>query len=311
MSEREKKLGLAVLAVLVLAGTWFGWNKFQDSLRARRAVRTTAEENLRDVEFQLAKAKYAAQQVTAWEEQSLPRDKSIAQSVYQSWLIDQLEESKLQFRDVVPTGTGSRSKSYEGLAFNVEAEGDLSAIIRFLHAFHRSNALHKITLLHLRPAQQGGNLNVTLNVEALVMPTTSRASGMPDGASKRLAAAEVDHYLTTIVARNPFVPHKPLPPKVELTAATEEPKPAPFDESSQAKLTGIVQAGAELQAWVKVLTTNENLRLTAGDELKVGALAGKVVEVRPRQMVIEVDGKRLVINLGKSLRDGVDDKGEI
>jgi hypothetical protein len=60
-----------------------------------------------------------------------------------------------------------------------------------------------------------------------------------------------------------------------------------------------------------VLTTNENLRLVAGDELKVGKFAGKVVEVRPQQMVIEVEGERQIIPLGKFLREGVTEKGEI
>ncbi|MEX2169418.1 MAG: hypothetical protein WD851_08905 [Pirellulales bacterium] len=311
MSDREKKLGLGVLVVLLLWGGWMGWNKYQDTLRSKRVVLAAAEEGLRDVEFELTKAKYAAGQVTKWEEQSLPRDKSVAQSVYRSWLIDQLEESKLQFRDVQP-GTGSRSNEvFEGLAFNIDAEGDLPAIIRFLHAFHRNSAMHKITLLHLRPALQGGNLNVTCNVEALVMPSAARTSGMPEGASKRPAVAEVDHYLKNIVSRNPFVPYKPLPPKVELTAAVEEATPPPFDESTQAFLTGIVGIGEEFQAWVNVRTTNKNLRLIAGDELKVGALAARVVEVRSNRLVIEIDDKRQTIKVGKTLRDGVAEDGEI
>lgn len=309
MSDREKKLGLAVLAVLLLWGGWMGWNKYQDTLNSKRAVLATAKQNLDDVEFELTKAKYAAEHVTRWEEQSLPRNKSEAQLLYQAWLIDQLEESNLRFRDVVPSGTGSRSKSFEGLTFNIEAEGDLTSIIRFLHAFHRSNTLHKITLLHLRPALQGGNLNVTVNVEALVMPSAARTSGMPEGTSKRLAAAEVDHYLTNIVARNPFAPYKP-PPKVELTEATKESDPPPFDESTQARLTGIV-GGQQKQAWIKVLTTNENLRLLVGDEFKVGQLAGRVVEIHLRDMVIEVDGKRQILSVGDSLREAVAVDGEI
>ena len=310
MSDREKKLGLGVLVVLLLWGGWMGWNKYQDALRSKRVVLAAAEEGLRDVEFELTKAKYAAGQVTKWEEQSLPREKSVAQSVYRSWLIKQLEDSKLQFRDVQPVAGSRSSEIFEGLAFNIEAEGDLPAIIRFLHAFHSSNTMHKITLLHLRPALQGGNLNVTCNVEALVMPSAARTSGMPDGTSKRLAAAEVDHYLKNIVSRNPFVPYKPLPPKVELTAAVEEATPPPFDESTQARLTGIV-GGEHNQAWIKVLTTNENLRLLVGDEFKVGQLAGRVVEIHLRNMVIEVDGKRQILSVGDFLREAVPVDGEI
>jgi hypothetical protein len=315
MSEREKKLGLAVLAVLLLFGGKMGWDKFQSALQAKRSALSAAEQDFQSAELELEKAKIAAEKVRNWEEQSLPRDRSVAQSLYRSWLIDQLEASKVRYRDVAPAGTGSRATgAYEGLAFNIEGEGDLASVVRFLHAFHRSNALHKITLLSLRPSTSGSDLQVTINVEALLLPNTIRKSGMPEGVSDRLAEAEVEHYLKSIVARNPFVAYKPPPPKiVERPRETRQPPPAPpaFDESSQARLTGIVQAGPQLQAWVKVLTTNENLRLVAGDELKVGKFEGKVVEVRPQQMVIEVEGERQIIPLGKFLREGVTEKGEI
>lgn len=315
MSEREKKLGLMVLAVLLLFGGKMGWDRYQSSLQAKRVALSSAEQDLRDVELQLAKAEFAAKQVRQWEEQSLPQTKSVAQSQYRSWLIDQLEAANLSYRDVAPTGTGSRaSGAYEGLPFNIEAQGNLSAIVKFLYSFYRSNTLHKITLLSIRPALSGNDLQVTINVEALVIPTTLRKEGMPEGDSKRLAAASVDHYLKSIIARNPFVAYKAPPPKVvERPRETRQPPPTPppFDESSQARLTGIVQAGPELQAWVKVLTTNENLRLVAGDELKVGKFAGKVVEVRPQQMIIEVEGERQIIPLGKFLREGVTEEGEI
>lgn len=311
MSEREKKLGLGVLLVVLLWGGRLGWTKYQDTLDAKRAVRNAAQQEAADVKLELAKAKYAAEQVTRWEDQSLPRNKTLAQSEYQTWLVNLLDETKLRFKDVRPTGTASRSKSFEGLAFTVEAEGDLPAVVRFLHAFYSSNVLHKITRLHLRPASQANNLSVSLNVEALSMPTAPRTSGMPEGTNDRLASAELDHYLERIVSRNPFVPYKPKPKAVVVQEKPREKpaEPPPFDESTQAVLTGIVSVGDELQAWVNVRTSNQNLRLLAGDEFEVGQLAGKVVEIQLRNMVIEIDGKRQRLTVGDSLRDGIADSG--
>src|SRR5690606_36320236 len=143
--------------------------------------------------------------------------------------------------------------AYEGLAFNIEAEGDLSAVVRFLYAFHRSSALHKITLLSLRPSPVGNALQVTVNVEALLLPDTIRETGMPQGTSERLAADDVHHYRKSITSRNPFIAYKAPPPKaVDEPRPPRErtPEPPPFDEASQARLTGIVQAGSALQAWV-------------------------------------------------------------
>jgi hypothetical protein len=46
------------------------------------------------------------------------------------------------------------------------------------------------------------------------------------------------------------------------------------------------------------------LHLVAGDELKVGALEGKIVSIENRSLVYETEGKKFRVALGESLRKG-------
>ena len=59
-----------------------------------------------------------------------------------------------------------------------------------------------------------------------------------------------------------------------------------------------------MQAWINVRTTGETLRVHEGDDVKVGALKGKVESIEPRLLVIKTDDEKpLRVQLGHSLRE--------
>lgn len=96
-----------------------------------------------------------------------------------------------------------------------------------------------------------------------------------------------------------------------LTVKVVEPPPPPpeappklaFDDATQTVLTALVQGRDEWTAWMHVRTRDQTLRLRVGDAFEIGSLKGTVVEVTPRYVVLESDGKRFELRPSGNLGD--------
>lgn len=104
------------------------------------------------------------------------------------------------------------------------------------------------------------------------------------------------------------------PPKSsiqELTVKVVEPAPEPersppqpsFDEAKYTFLTGTVAVGSEPKAWLNNRPKNVRLQLGPGDSFTIGTLKGKVIDVRDREVVLEIEGQRKVLSIGQPLAD--------
>lgn len=120
---------------------------------------------------------------------------------------------------------------------------------------------------------------------------------------------ELGEYKVTIEARDNRTPAKsttqelvinvkePLPP--------EEPRvlPPAFDEAKYTFLTGTVTVGGEPRAWLNNRPKNRQLRLAPGETFTIGTLKGKVVDVRDREVVIEIEGDLRLLSIGQPIAD--------
>ncbi|TWU43185.1 hypothetical protein Q31b_22230 [Novipirellula aureliae] len=84
-----------------------------------------------------------------------------------------------------------------------------------------------------------------------------------------------------------------------LTVRIVDPPPPPkpvekfkFDDAKQTVLTALVQGRQNWTAWLNIRTRGETLKLAVGDTFDIGSLKGSVVEVTPKYVVLESDGKR-------------------
>lgn len=306
MTAREKKLASAIAVLVVGWGGWLLWGKYSAARDASRASRTQAEVALHDTKTREMMMKAALPTLDRYQQQSLPADPQVAKSVYRSFLIEKLRDADLDFEDVTLTQTRPRGDAYTTLGYTTTAEGDLAAVTKFLHSFYNAPLLHKLTTLKLLP-KSGQQLQVTFAAEALIVNGTIRKTGLPAGDSGRLTAGDVDDYVSAIDGRNLFAQYTPPPPpkpKVEPKPVVKTPPKPKFDDAAHAYLTGVVQAGDRLQAWITVRTTGEVLRLYAGDSFEVGLLSGTIESVTPRQIVVKTDEESFVTSLGSHLRDG-------
>jgi hypothetical protein len=113
-----------------------------------------------------------------------------------------------------------------------------------------------------------------------------RVKATDDGYPSR--ATEQD---LTVKVVDPPPPPTPEPPKLE------------FDDARQTVLTALVQGRNEWTAWMHVRTRDKTLRLKVGDGFEIGSLKGNVIEVTPRYVMLEIEGRRFTLKPAGNLSE--------
>ena len=307
MNAREKRLAaaggvLGVLALLVL-----GVQGYSSAVGTRETQLTAARDDLLKKQLIVAQAAAANLKLSEWEEQSLPRDRELARSLYQNWLVAELNRVRLKQVTVEP-GRGTQMRDiFTKQPFTLKARGTLEQVSRWLAAFYKADHLHQIRDLMLQPSQDGSELQITASIEALVLHDAARRDKLNDRVNplwnEEASAAAVE----AIAARNLFAPYIPPPPPPPPVVKSAPPPPPPaFDPSKFTFLTSIISVDARPQAWLNVRPTNQLLKLYEGDSIAVGRFEGKLVRIGDKEIEIESAGKRRIVALGKSLEQGID-----
>jgi hypothetical protein len=83
------------------------------------------------------------------------------------------------------------------------------------------------------------------------------------------------------------------------------PKEAPkFDIASQSYVTAFIVSGkSPPEAWVLSRTEDKRLYLKIGDQLKLGGVEGKIVEIGANFMEVETEGKKWLVGLDENLAE--------
>jgi hypothetical protein len=305
---------------------------------------------------------------------SLPGDPEQAQSQYQQWLLDTVQENELSNALVDANSSRSIGGLYQLLDFRVRGDADVPGLLRLLHAFYAKDYLHRIRDMSIRRTR-GGDFQVEMAIDAIALlaapndlPKRTDPSWRVDG--------DVAAYMEPIMNRNLYEPPNQPPSfggqrEVEAVVGRETPLPLPFkdpeghsiryelvegpqqlvrldersgtlrvlsdettefdvtvraidsgypkrsseqqmtirvveppepepepparlafDDATQTVLTALVQGRDEWMAWMHVRTRDQTLRLRVGDSFEIGSLKGKVVEVTPRYVMLEIDDGR-------------------
>jgi hypothetical protein len=303
MSNREKMLAAAVLSLFLLWGGGKLWGRYNDSLANQRTALIAAQGKLDEAKLNLERGRMAMKQLEAWQKQSLPADRDVAQTLYREWLRAKCSDAGVALDDIQTDQRTTRTEAYSTIGYTITAHGSLKAVTSLLYSFYRSTVLQQITRLQVRPGAEVGQLSIVLQIEALVLPGSANTAKLPEGESKRLAKASADDYVKSITGRNLLTAYSPPHAEPPPSAAHVDPPKPKFDDAEFAFVTGIVEVNGRLQAWITVRTTAEELRVFAGDSVKVGQFEGKVVSIAPRMVVLQCDKEELHIGLGHSLRE--------
>jgi hypothetical protein len=310
VSQREKILGVVVLALVALWGGKAMLDRYSSAVNLRRTQVQNARTRLAEADRALAKGRAALRQIEGWQERSLPDDREKALSLYKAWLLAKAKESGLVVEHITPSPRTSSSAAFQAIGYQIEAGGPLSAVATMLYEFYRSPQLQQITRLRLSRPIGASQVEVTMDVEALSLPGAVATDSLPEGESERLQLASAAEYQKSLTERDLVSVFRPPRPPRDATARRDPPAPPKFDDAELARLSAVVGSGKGWQAWIYVRTTGETLRVAAGDALKVGTLEGQIVSVERRSMVFESGEKKFRVALGETLRGGKEIEGE-
>ncbi len=285
MKPTRRQLLLAVLAVIAViqVGDWVLNTMIQGPLQARRAKTEQLHEDIRKRESLLAESRNAGKQVDAWQRQSLPADPDVTRSVYRSWLLSIVKNTKLR-NATVDSGSPSTRRAkdktvlYRSMPFSVRARGSLAQFNEFLFLFSRAGHLHQIASLTLNPISSTGQFDISLGIETLLLPGR-KGNDLNSAPSALLASAEFKDY-ASIAKDNIF----------GIDGA---------DPMQHTMISGITFSNGTPQVWITEQLLDKVTQVGAGAEFDTVALSGRILEVHDQEVIVETSGERMRFPIGQ------------
>jgi Tfp pilus assembly protein PilO len=284
MQKREKILAIGVgVLVLGYVGNWMFSSLLQGPLNERYARIDKLKSDIARKQVQIHRGRQAARKLDEWQAQSLPSKREVAASLYQDWLLEQVAKAGFKMPNVDSGEAVNRKDLYIRLPFSVRGRATLEQLTQFLYQFYSANHLHQVQRINITPVPKSEELELSLGIEALVLPGADRTDRLSDEHSQRLASEDFTAY-QPILERNLF----------GQSAAGVDPADFAF-------LTAVLDVGGTAQAWLTVRTTGEILKLKQGESFEVGQFRGTVTEIASPDIIIDSDEERWLLTLGEKL----------
>ena len=206
MNQREKFLAVLVgLSLLALLGT-FGGKQVTRMFASRQQKIATLNKAITKKKAAVIKGKRSRNELSVYENRSLPGDPDLASSRYRAWLHAWAEKSGISEENVRCEAVRHRRGQYNLFTFSMTCEGDLRNMVRLLHHFYSVDFLHRIKLMSVRPLKDKNRLALVFRLEALSLATAKKDKTLVEVPADRLAFKTINRYFDVIVNRNPYAP---------------------------------------------------------------------------------------------------------
>lgn len=285
MNPRERVLAGIVGVCVGGFALWAGYQRLIEQPLANLASdRDKLITKVEGQERQVRLASREAARLAELEQRSLPADRQLARSLYQNWLVEAVNRVGFESPNVDSGAIATRKDLYDRLSFNVRGRGDLAQLSRFLYDFYRADFLHQVTRLTITPVAATSKLELSLAIEALVLPGAPRRERLEERRSQRLRHESLADY-QPLVERNLF----------------GDGGARLFDPADFAFLTAIVDVDGQPEAWFNLRTTGELVKLKRGERLVVGDFSGTIEQIDELDLILASDEERWLLALGESL----------
>ncbi len=292
MTSREKTLIGAVAVAVVAWGGSKAATSYRETLERNTSQKTEAEQALNEAKVSVRRGEHARRQLNEWADRSLPRDRDIAESLYEDWLRAQITGAGLELTQLSDRTAAGRNAQYSELSFEYRGSGTLEQLADFLFRFYSAPHLHRISAATITGADAGKKLNLSMAVNALVLPNATRADKLAEGEPRKLAGT-LDEYRKRLTSRNLFVAYTPK--------ATDKGDGV----AAKNRVSGFTYESDGWVMWVQNEDSKEIKRVAKGDDVDYGKVKGKVVEVSGRNAVIETADGRKEIRIGQKFSEAM------
>lgn len=233
MNERERFLSILVAGLLIASGIWWGFGNYNKAVQSRQnqidqLVTTQAQLNEKRLLGELAN-----RQMGEYMLRSLPGDPEQAQSQYQQWLLDLVQESELKEALVDANSSRTIGGLYQLLDFRVRGNSDVPGVLQLMYSFYSKDYLHRIRDLSLLKNRQGG-FQLEMSIDAIALLSAPEDLPIREDTSWRIEG-DLASYLDPIMNRNLYEPPN-QPPKfggqsqVEAIVGRDTPTPLAFKD---------------------------------------------------------------------------------
>lgn len=266
----------------------------QSPLKAAQERTVQLQNNLERRRKELAAARQAAQWLAYWQQQALPPNRELAQSLYQAWLVQLCDEAKLSNRSINVGAPRSPGGQFQVLTFSLRARATLEQLVEFLFGFYRTDLLQQIRTLSITPLGTAEEFDISMTIEAAMLPEAYGNTTDVDfiireftartwRPSRKLASQRIDDYRQVVVGRNLFRLN-PLPDPLDFTV-----------------LTSVVESNGQREAWFLIRSTDTLLRLKRGELLTVGQFRAQVVDILDSDVLLQADDQLWLLTLGEAI----------
>lgn len=213
MNKREKLLAIGVAAMVGLLAVYYVFDSIAGKFTDRDRQLTDLNQKIKQKQDKIDAGNRAMKKMGDWNRRSLPSDAKQAPSLYQSWLLHLVDDAKLASATVQQQSTIGHTGTFEKYGYQIKADSDVSMnqLVQFLYKFYCSNQLHKIRQLLVKPRADNKALDVTIEIEALLLPGADRNDKLSSQRLDQLPLGNVAAYEKAISDRKLFSEY--LPPR--------------------------------------------------------------------------------------------------
>ncbi len=287
MKPTRQHILLAFLLLLGLfqLGDYVLNSMIQAPLEKLRSEQEALQEDIEKREKLLSEARVAGKKIELWKKKSLPSDVETARSLYRNWLLEVIREAKLQNATVGSGAPANRYGLYRAMPFDVKARGTLLQLTNALFRFYNSDQLHEIKSVRITPVGNSGQFDISLGIEALIIPGSKRKS-LNTGKAKWLASADPRDY--AIIARDNLF---------GIGVNNQDPMKLTI-------LSAVTSRNGRPLAWITELITGRVIKVPPQGAFETVALSGRVVQIEQDSAIIESGGQRMKLTIGQSFAQG-------
>ena len=205
MTQREKLLATAVGLMVALLFSFYLLNWVSNAFASRDDELLNLQSDVQRQRRVIRFGNEADRKLQQYQQRSLPAERPIAQSLYQDWLVDHVDQAELSSVIINPQQPKMHGDLYTQHSWTINGNGELTQLIRFLHEFYSVDYLHRIGRLAVQPIGDEKQLKIVITIEAISLSKAAHKE-LPVRAANRLAFKEVEPYIETIAHRNIFAP---------------------------------------------------------------------------------------------------------
>jgi len=284
-TRQQILLGFMAMMVIFQLGDYVLNSMIQGPLENLRNEQGTLQEDIKKREKLLSEARVAGKKIELWKKKSLPTDIETARSLYRNWLLDVIRKAKLQNATVGSGSPANRYGLYRAMPFDLKARGTLLQLTNALFRFYNSDQLHEIKSLRITPVGNSGQFDISLGIEALIIPKSNRKS-LSTGKAKLLVSSDPRDY--AIIARDNIF---------GIGVNNQDPMKMTI-------LSAVTSRNGKPLAWITELITGRVIKVAPQATFETVALSGRIVQIEQENAIIETGGQRMKLTIGQSFAQG-------